>query len=184
MYYMEKKLEHKKEIKAYIPNLHLELTPGAEIRRLSKVIEEKNELIKKFKQYDAERMSYCRRLEQNCAMMEEQFQEWREIIDDEYGKGSAKKFDKIRKEYMEKRQRASVAVTELNNVEQSLQKVISMLREMLAFAESRDTKQEAFYKTKLGSAMAYVDKMLTKVVACNKMFVTENVISDIDKKGE
>ena len=72
----------KKEVKAYIPNLHLELTPQNEIRRLRKVIEEKNDCIAKFKKYDEERKSYYRRFEQNYEMMEERFNEFLEAIND------------------------------------------------------------------------------------------------------
>lgn len=160
---------HGKDVKAYIPNLHLELTPQAEIRRLRKVIDEKNDCIAKFKKYDEERKAYYHRFEQNYEMMEEQYNEWRELIDEECGKGSAKKFDKLKKEYQEKKQKCSASVAGLNEVAQSLPKLIEMLREMLAFAETRNQYQETFYKTKLGSAMAYVDRLLTKVVGFSKL---------------
>ncbi len=70
------------EVKAYIPNLHLELTPQAEIRRLRKVIDEKNDLIARFKKYDEERKAYYRRFEQNYEMMEERFDEFLEAINE------------------------------------------------------------------------------------------------------
>lgn len=82
---METKIGQKsqeKEVKAYIPNLHLELTPQTEIRRLRKVIEEKNDCIAKFKKYDEERKSYYRRFEQNYEMMEERFNEFIDAINE------------------------------------------------------------------------------------------------------
>ena len=48
---------------------------------------------------------------------------------------------------------------------------------MYAFAETRSLTQETFYKTRLGSAMAYVDKLLTKVVGYAKL----NEFNDFDK---
>ena len=53
------------EVKAYIPNRNLQLTLSGEVKRLRKVIEEKDALITKFKKYDEERKSYYRRFEQN-----------------------------------------------------------------------------------------------------------------------
>ena len=70
------------EVKAYIPNLHLEMTQKAEIKRLRKVIAEKDELIAKFKKYDEERKSHYHRFEQNYEMMEERFNEFLEAIND------------------------------------------------------------------------------------------------------
>ena len=70
------------EAKAYIPNRNLQLTQVAEIKRLRKVIEEKDKLIDKFKRYDEERKSYCHRLEQNYEMMEERFNELADAVND------------------------------------------------------------------------------------------------------
>lgn len=70
------------EVKAYIPNLHLELTQAAEIKRLRKVIDEKNAAIEKFKKYDEERKTYYHRFEKNYEMMEERFNEFLEAIND------------------------------------------------------------------------------------------------------
>lgn len=66
--------------KPYIPNLHLELTPQAEIRRLLKIINEKNDCIASFKKYDEERKTYYRRFEQNYEMMKERFNELLDAI--------------------------------------------------------------------------------------------------------
>ena len=70
------------EMKAYIPNRNLQLTLSGEVKRLRKVIEEKDALITKFKKYDEERKSYYRRFEQNYEMMEERFNEFLEAIND------------------------------------------------------------------------------------------------------
>lgn len=70
------------EVKAYLPNLHLELTQKAEIKRLKLVIQEKDALITKFKRYDEERKSYYSRFEQNYEMMEERFNEFLDAIND------------------------------------------------------------------------------------------------------
>ena len=70
------------EVRAYIPNLRLQLTQKAEIERLRKVILEKDALIEKFKRYDAEREAYCHRLEQNYALMEENFNELADAVND------------------------------------------------------------------------------------------------------
>ena len=73
----------------YTPNKNLELTEQSEITRLRKVIEEKNELIAKFKEYDARRSDEFRRLQQNYKLMEERFEEFNDAInacdDIEYG---------------------------------------------------------------------------------------------------
>ncbi len=68
------------EVRAYLPNLRLQLTQKAEIERLRKVIQEKDALIAKFKEYDAERTEYCHRLEQNNSLMEERFCEFADAI--------------------------------------------------------------------------------------------------------
>ncbi len=70
------------EEKAYLPNLHLELTSKEEIKRLNKVIKEKDEAIQSFKRYDEERKSFYRRFEQNYQMMEERFNEFMDAIND------------------------------------------------------------------------------------------------------
>lgn len=165
------------EDRGYIPNRKLQLTQKAEIVRLKKVIEEKNALIDKFKKYDEERKLHYSRFEQNYEMMEEQYNEWRSFIDDELGEKTVKKFEKLKKEYQEKKAKCAASVVGLNEVEQALPKLIAMLREMYAFAETRSTTQETFYKTKLGSAMAYVDRLLTKVVGYTK----SNEFNEIDK---
>lgn len=82
---MEQKFGQKltdEEAKAYIPNLHLQLTAKAEIKRLNKVVEEKNKQIEKFKKYDEERKTYCHRLEQNYALMEERFNELADAVNE------------------------------------------------------------------------------------------------------
>ena len=68
------------EVKAYIPNRNLHLTLSGEVKRLRKVIEEKDALITKFKKYDEERKAYYRRFEQNYQMMEERFNELADAI--------------------------------------------------------------------------------------------------------
>lgn len=70
------------EVKAWIPNLKLQLTQKAEIERLGKVIQEKDALIAKFKKYDAERTDYYHRIEQNYSIMEERFCEFTDAIND------------------------------------------------------------------------------------------------------
>ena len=70
------------EVRAYLPNLRLQLTQKAEIERLRKVIQEKDALIEKFKKYDAERTEYCHRLEQNYSLMEDRFNEFCDAIND------------------------------------------------------------------------------------------------------
>lgn len=75
---MEEKFGQKlteEEAKNYTPNRNLQLSLSCEIKRLRKVIFEKNAQIEKFKRYDAGRKSYYERLEQNCALMEERFAE-------------------------------------------------------------------------------------------------------------
>ena len=177
---MESKFGQKltdEEVKAYLPNLHLELTQKAEIKRLKGVIKEKDGAITAFKKYDEERKAYYHHFEQNYEMMEEQYNEWRSFIDDELGEKTVKKFEKLKKEYQEKKAKCAASVVGLNEVEQALPKLIAMLREMYAFAETRSTTQETFYKTKLGSAMAYVDRLLTKVVGYTK----SNEFNEINK---
>ncbi len=70
------------EVKAYLPNLHLELTQKAEIKRLKGVIKEKDRAITAFKKYDEERKAYYHHFEQNYEMMEERFNEFLEAIND------------------------------------------------------------------------------------------------------
>jgi GTP1/Obg family GTP-binding protein len=82
---MEEKFGQKlteEEVRAYIPNRNLQLTLSGEVKRLHKVIEEKNECIAKFKRYDEERKAYYRRFEQNYEMMEERFNEFLEVTND------------------------------------------------------------------------------------------------------
>ena len=69
-----------KEVKAYIPNRNLQLTLSSEVKRLRKVIDEKDALIAKFKRYDEERKQYYHRFEQNYEMMEERFNELADAI--------------------------------------------------------------------------------------------------------
>lgn len=78
------------EMKAYTPNLNLQLTLSSEVNRLRKVVEEKNALIAKFKRYDEERKAYYRRFEQNYDMMEERFNELLDAINscDEFDPGT------------------------------------------------------------------------------------------------
>lgn len=68
------------EAKSYTPNRNLQLSLSCEIKRLRKVIFEKNAQIEKFKKYDAGRKSYCKRLEQDCALMEERFAEMERAV--------------------------------------------------------------------------------------------------------
>ena len=70
------------EVKAYIPNRNLQLTLSSEVKRLRKVIDEKDALIAKFKRYDEERKQYYHRFEQNYEMMEERFNELADAIND------------------------------------------------------------------------------------------------------
>ena len=70
------------EVKAYIPNRNLQLTLSSEVKRLRKVIDEKDALIAKFKRYDEERKQYYHRFEQNYEMMEERFNEFLDAIND------------------------------------------------------------------------------------------------------
>ena len=82
---METKIGQKlteEEVKAYIPNRNFQLTLSGEVKRLRKVIEEKDALITKFKKYDEERKAYYRRFEQNYEMMEKRFDEFLEAIND------------------------------------------------------------------------------------------------------
>lgn len=82
---METKIGQKlteEEVKAYIPNRNFQLTLSSEVKRLRKVIEEKDALITKFKKYDEERKAYYRRFEQNYEMMEKRFDEFLEAIND------------------------------------------------------------------------------------------------------
>ena len=82
---METKIGQKlteEEVKAYIPNRNFQLTLSGEVKRLRKVIEEKDALITKFKKYDEERKAYYRRFEQNYEMMEKRFNEFLEAIND------------------------------------------------------------------------------------------------------
>ena len=67
-------------MKAYIPNRNLQLTLSSEVKRLRKVIDEKDALIAKFKRYDEERKQYYHRFEQNYEMMEERFNELADAI--------------------------------------------------------------------------------------------------------
>lgn len=80
---METKIGQKlteEEVKAYIPNRNLQLTLSSEVKRLRKVIDEKDALIAKFKRYDEERKQYYHRFEQNYEMMEERFNELADAI--------------------------------------------------------------------------------------------------------
>lgn len=85
------------EMKAYTPNLNLQLTLSSEVNRLRKVIEEKDELISKFKRYDEERKSYYRRFEQNYEIMEERFNELLDAINscDEFEAGTKEFYNSI-----------------------------------------------------------------------------------------
>lgn len=69
------------EMKAYIPNYRMELTLKEEVKRLRKVIGEKDECIRKFKAYDAQRSVEFHRLRQNYEIMEERFNEFNEVLD-------------------------------------------------------------------------------------------------------
>lgn len=160
--------------KAYIPNLDLELTPQAEIKRLRKVIDEKNELIAKFKAYDAKRTEEFHRLQQNMAVMEEQYNEWREEVSADCGEYAIKGLERLRKRTNERNQRALSCINGLKDVMQVLPNVLAMLREMLAFAETRNPYQETFYKTKINSVMSCVDKLLTRCVGYANMFDQQN----------
>ncbi len=70
------------EERIYLPNKKLQLTDKAEIQRLRKVIEEKDALITKFKQYDEQRKVYCERLKKNNELIEERFKELASAVDD------------------------------------------------------------------------------------------------------
>lgn len=76
-----------------------------------------------------------------------------------------------------KKQKYAASIAGLHEVEQALPKLLAMLREMYAFAETRSMTQKTFYKTKLGSAMAYVDRLLTKGVGYTKL----NEFNDSEK---
>lgn len=71
-----------KNDKGYIPNKNLKLTPDVEIKRLRKVIDEKNALIEKFKSYDAQRNDYVRRLQKNYELMEERFVDFNNALEE------------------------------------------------------------------------------------------------------
>ena len=158
------------EVKAYIPNRNLELTMQAEIKRLQRVIAEKDECISKFKKYDKERTAYCHRLEQNYSMMEEQYTEWCGIIDEENGKASSSKFNKLRRDYASKKQKAETYMSSIDNVKQTLQNLTAMLREMLAFAIENDDMNGEYYKRKIKSAMQNVDNIMMKIVSCKNKY--------------
>lgn len=60
--------------KEHVCNKDLVLTPEQEIRRLRKIIEEKNRCIEGFKKYDAERKVYYSRFMANYKLIEEEFE--------------------------------------------------------------------------------------------------------------
>ena len=152
------------ELKSYIPNLYMELTAKAEIKRLNAVIKEKDELIAKFKAYDRERTVYCDRLKQDYDMMEKQYNEWRKVIDEENGKASSRKFNKLCRDYAERKQHALFCICALNDMDQSLGSVVIRLRDLLAFIESKGHTQDAAYKAKINSIIIYVGKLMEKVI--------------------
>lgn len=152
------------EERAYFPNLKLELTLRAENKRLRKAIDEKNKCIDKFKSYDARRKEEFDRMKENYAIMEEQYNEWREEVVDEYGKAQVKKFEKLREKVRARNQNISIFLSSFNDVEQVLPKVIAQLREMEAFAEAQNPYQETFYKSKIGSLKKEVERLLTRVI--------------------
>ena len=127
---MEEKFGQKlteEEVRAYIPNRNLQLTLSGEVKRLLKVIEEKNECIAKFKRYDEERKAYYRRFEQNYEMMEERFNEFLEAINDcdEIDDGSKEFY----KEVVMRLYRGKVATDKEKSVLQSSQSQLLKLQD-------------------------------------------------------
>lgn len=66
-----------------ILNKDLELTSASEIKRLNKIIEEKNRCIASFKKYDAKRKEYYSILEAKYKYMEDEFDRFVKAVDED-----------------------------------------------------------------------------------------------------
>ena len=73
-----------------ILNKDLQLTPESEIKRLNKVIAEKNRCIEAFKKYDAERKEYYSSLEAKYKYMEDEFNRFIKAVDEDCNHTTAK----------------------------------------------------------------------------------------------
>jgi hypothetical protein len=73
-----------------ILNKDLQLTPESEIKRLNKVIAEKNRCIEAFKKYDAERKEYYSSLEAKYKYMEDEFNRFVKAVDEDCNHTTAK----------------------------------------------------------------------------------------------
>lgn len=155
------------EFKAYIPNRNLELIGRTEINRLRKVIEEKNDLILRYKKHDAERSVYLQRLKKSHDMMEEQYNEWKQVIDDENGKASSKKFNKLIQEYKDKKQCLSSCESGLGNIQKSLTDISGMLKEILDFSMTDGYDNSIYYQNKINSIMSYISSVRSNIIGYN-----------------
>lgn len=156
--------------KGYVLNRDMELTPMAEIRRLRKVIEEKNNAIAEFKKYDKKRTEYYSRFETNYAMMEEQFNNFLECVRDEDGWGTAQMVKAAlasgterEKQFQARKERAKQAIQALNDIAQTFGKVEKGLRGLLDYSEAHLSKQDKSFAEKAGSLLLKVMKLSARV---------------------
>lgn len=162
--------DEREKPKGYVLNRDMELTPMAEIRRLRKVIEEKNNAIAEFKKYDRKRKEYYSRFETNYAMMEEQFGNFLECVRDEEGwrtaqmvKAALASGAEREKQFRAKRERAEQAIQSLHDIAQTFGKVEKGLRGLLDYSEAHLSKQDKSYAEKTGSLLLKIMKLAARV---------------------
>ena len=162
--------ERDEEDGAIVPVFHdllnsgMQLTMGAELKRLRKVIEEKNRCIDAFKKYDEERKAYYAKFSENYAMMCEQYEQWLEDIGEELGDDVRKSIDKTFKEGLKRQRRAQHLSDAVNMVEQSLSKMDRVLMEMESLVDAdTNTRKQLFYKVKTESLRSMIANLREKL---------------------
>lgn len=155
-------------------NTHLELTPEAEIKRLNKVIEEKNRAIAGFKKYDADRKVYYERLEENYKMMEERFNEFNSIVEkcDDVEPNSKAFIEKVVSRLYKHRVNDDIEGGALTGVQTRLTKMDSHLATIASLAslvdnqEVRDNiiKEVRALQQIRGNAISYIKRKLGKLL--------------------
>lgn len=162
--------ERDEEDGAMVPVFHdllnsgLQLTMGAELKRLRKVVEEKNRCIDAFKKYDEERKAYYAQFAENYDMMLEQYEQWLDDIGEELGDDVRRGVDKTFKEGLKRQRRAQKLSEAVSIVEQALPNMERVLMEIEAFAEEdTNTRKRIFYKTKVGSLRSMITRLREKV---------------------
>ena len=158
-------------------NTHLELTPESEIKRLNKVIEEKNRAIAGFKKYDADRKVYYERLEENYKIMEERFNEFNAIVEkcDDVEPNSKAFIEKVVRRLYKHRVNDDIEGGALSGVQTRLTKMDSHLTTIASLAslvdnqEVRDNiiKEVRALQQMRGNAISYIKRKLGKLLDNN-----------------